>query len=236
MTHCRQSAIVTALFAGLLALSACGDEGANDGTRAGTAEYCPPDVKGQGVMVSSRYDYEDLLAAGKWRDTMFPRDCAGTLGAILPDLPPGYGVAPNVRPYIMNSEHVFLRYAETKGAVDNPDGPSAIPAGNDIIAFEISRYSQDELGQLRTWMADNPDDFLTRTVDGKTVYLLAGVGVFFQDRTTRVPAGLTAIYDSGLIIRANHPSMFTNRRDDPIAPQALALMSDMMQRAEAAGH
>jgi len=236
MTRSRQSIIATVFVAGLLAVSGCGDDDANGGAALGSAAYCPPDVKGQGITVSSRYDYEDLLAAGKWRDEMFPRDCAGTLGAIVPDLPDGYGVAPNGRPYIMNSDQVFLRYAETQGAVDNPDGPSSIPTENDLIAFEISRYSEEELAMLRDWMDDNPGDFLTRTVDGKTVYLMAGIGVYFQDRTVRVPSGLTAIYDSGLILRVNHPSMFTRDRDAQFAPQAEALLAEMMQRAEDAGY
>jgi len=235
MSRSSQSIMATALAASLLALSACGDEDQGGGSKGGSTAYCPLDKSGEGSVVSSRYEYQDLLEAGKWRSEIFPRDCAGALGALIPDIPDGYGLAPNSRPYIMNPEHVFLRYAETKGAVDNPDGPSSIPPGNSIISFEISRYSPEELAMLRQWMLDNPSDFLTRTVDGETVYLMAGVGIFFQQRTIRVPAGLTAIYDDGLLIRLNHSSMFSNQRDTPVDPTALSLMIEMIQRAEGSG-
>ncbi|MGB3456737.1 MAG: hypothetical protein WBG08_08540 [Litorimonas sp.] len=186
-------------------------------------------------MVASRYDYEDVLAAGKWRTEIFPRSCAGALGAIIPDLPDGYGVAPTSRPYIMNSEQVYLEYAEMDGVAEMGEGMDFVPQGNDRIHFEISKYSADELARLRQWMADNPDDYLTRTVDGRTVYLMAGVGVFFQERTIRVPSGLTAIYDNGLLIRLSHASLFTQDRNAPDDPLAMNLFRDMMQRAEAAG-
>ncbi|MEM7728439.1 MAG: hypothetical protein AAF311_04105 [Pseudomonadota bacterium] len=229
--------VVAAVATALTSLSGCGEENGEPSSRSapGQAEYCPPDKKGSGISVASRYDYEDLLEAGKWRTEIFPRRCAGELGAIVPDLPDGYGLAPSSRPYIMNADHIYLEYADMEGVVDNGEAMDNVPQGNDRIFFEISRYSADELARLRQWMAENPDNYLTRTVDGQTVYLMAGVGIFFQERTIRVPAGLTAIYDNGLLIRLSHASMFTRDRDAPVDPLALGLFRDMMQRAEASG-
>lgn len=220
-------------------LTACGDDGASavPGSASGdTSAYCPPDQKGNGIKVSSRFDIDDVLSAQKWRRDMFPKSCAGTLAELVPDLPIGYGIPPATRPYTMNSDQVYLAYAETKGVPDGADIQTGIPKGNDVLYFEISRYTPDEYAQLKQWMADNPGDYLDRSIDGQTLYLMGGVGIYFGQRKINVPRGLTALYDdSQIVIRMSHASLFNPLPDQPIDASAEALMRDIMQRAENAG-
>jgi hypothetical protein len=220
-------------------LTACGDEdasGVSGSARDDTAAYCPPDKKGNGIMVSSRFDIDDVLSAQKWRRDMFPKSCAGTLADLVPDLPDGYGIPPAARPYTMNSDQVYLAYAETKGVPDGADIQTGIPRDNDVLYFEISRYTPEEYAQLTQWMADNPGDYLDRSIDGQTLYLMGGVGIFFGQRKINVPRGLTALYDdSQIVIRMSHASLFNPIPDQPIGASAEALMRDILKRAEKAG-
>ncbi|MEL6859899.1 MAG: hypothetical protein AAFO74_16040, partial [Pseudomonadota bacterium] len=115
-------------FIGAMAcvLAACGGQSFDDagsGSKLANAD-CPPAQKGDGLLVSSRFNYDDLLESNKWRETMFARDCAGDLGKLIPDLPAGFGVIPTVRPYIMNEQQVYLAYAPLPDPLYNDEMPN----------------------------------------------------------------------------------------------------------------
>lgn len=223
-----------AVTAGAVILTACGN---GESVRAmSTSGDCPPEQKGDGLMVSSRYNIDDLLSANEWRSDMFDRDCAGTLAALVPGLPDGYGVMPAMKPYIMNSDHIFLTYAEMKGELKNAEGDAMVPTGNDQISFEIVRFTREEIQTLRSWMAANEGEYLKRSMNGNPVYLMGALATMRPGKRDRIGSGLIAVYDSGLVVRLSHRGVFSQTPDAPMPAIVTELMRDIMQRAEDAGY
>lgn len=213
-----------------ICLAACGGAGgANDGSSASARPSdCPPEQKGSGVMVNMRYNYEDLLAANKWREDMFPSACAGTLANLVPDLPEGYGVMPTTKPHVMSSDQVYVAYAEMPEPLySEPDNPN-MPRDMDIIEYEIVRFSDDEMTQLRSWMTANPDNFLAGSVQGKEVYLLGGFGSGRPGKGDRIATSLHAFLDDNIVVRIRHKSLFTQQAGLHMAPLVESLLGDIL--------
>ena len=91
----------------LFALGGCGVEESSGGGSS-TASNCPPEQKGDGVMVGSRYDYEDLLEANKWRTEMFDARCADDLAFMTPELPAGWDLIEATGVAVDSRDHVWV--------------------------------------------------------------------------------------------------------------------------------
>ena len=198
-----------------LLLSACGSAG-KDGTgqaEAGSAggersAECPPVRKGDGVLVSSRWDFEDLERFQNWQETIPPANCAGALGKLIPDFPEGYGLTPNNKPYVMNNEHVYLLLAKVPDQLKNEYGGAYIPENMTKLGLEILRFTPEEISKAKGWMADNPDGYRTTEVNGLEVYIMGAMALIRPGKPSRMGGGLVAFLDENIVVKIKHPDVF----------------------------
>lgn len=233
-TQMRFGSIIVGLAA-TIALGACGggsdasSEKSGGGESAAKAGNCPPVQKGDGILASSRFDYEDLLESNSWRDEMFSKSCAGSLGAYVPDMPEGYGLVPTVQPYIMNEDQVYLAFGEIpEPRIDETSGQARIPMDMDRIDVEIRRFSADELSEAKTWLAANPGEYFTAEIAGETVYLVNGMGFGRMGKGDKMLTALQAFLDNGVVLRVNHKSIYNPSGGVNISPLVERVMSDML--------
>ena len=222
----------------VVTLAACGGSGGDQGTsgRAVSAGAdCPPEQKGNGIMVSSRYDYEDLLEANRWRSKMFPSNCAGSLADYVPDMPEGFGVVPTNKPYVMNGEQVYVAYGELPDPLYLEDDIPNVPVDLNRIEYEIVRFNDEEMVTLTTWMSENPDNYLSGSINGQDVYLIGGFGSGRPGKGDRLATSLHAILDGGIVVRVSHKSLFSQRGGLQISPLVEQIMGDILNGAEGAG-
>lgn len=224
------------LSAAVLILAACGGADSTSGGGSSKSAECPPDQKGSGVLVSSKYDYNDILDANKWRKDMFPRSCAGLLADLVPTLPAGYGIKPTHKPYVMNDNQVYLGFAELREPLYNEEGFANLAQDQDMIEFEIVRFTEDELSKVKTWMAENPDHFMTTEMNGQTIYLMGGWATGRQNKGDRLTGGLTAIYDKGIVVRLVHKSIYKQQKELEVSNLVETVMGDILDRAQKAGY
>lgn len=218
-------------------LVACG--GATKDDNASTAGNinadCPPVQKGSGLMVGSRFDYEDLAEMNTWRDTLFSRSCAGALGDLIPDLPDGHGVVPDSKPYIMNDSQVYLSYAPLPDPLFL-DEVANVPPDLDRISFEIVRFSEEETTKLQTWLEQNPDDFLSGRVADQDVYLLGGFATLRSGKGDRLATSLHFFIGDNTVVRISHKSLFTQTTGLQISPIVESYIRDITERAKSVGY
>lgn len=220
----------------LAMLTACGGGDENTSNRGGSASAdCPPDQKGNGIMVSSRYDYDDLLKSNQWRTSMFPSKCAGSLAKYVPDMPEGFGVVPTHKPYIMNDNQVYVAYGELPDPLYLEDDIANIPVDMDRIEYEIVRFDDEDLAKLTSWMEENPDNYLSGEVDGHAVHLIGGFGSGRPGKGDRLATSLHAILDDGIIVRVSHKSLFTQRGGLQLSPLVERIMGDIISQSNSAG-
>ena len=233
----RSATKVGSLMAAVLlfALGGCGVEESSGGGSP-TASNCPPEQKGDGVMVGSRYDYEDLLEANKWRTEMFDASCAGDLAFMTPELPAGWGVMPAPKPYVMNGDRIYLRIAELPTPLYNAGDQANVPPTLDNLDLEIVKFAPEEMQQLRSWMATNDNAYLESDVDGSPVYLMGGGATGRPGKGDRLSGGLTAVFDSGLLGKVSHKNLYSQMGGLEIAGITRSVMADLITKAEAEGH
>ena len=215
----------------IIALGACGasDEMGVSSSKTSAATDCPPEQKGNGIMVSSRYDIDDVMAANSWRDEMYSKACAGDLAAYVPNMPDGFGLVPTVQPYIMNNDQVYLHYGEipTK-RIDEMSGQPNVPRDMDSIDIEIRRFSADELAVARRWLAENPSEYFTAEIDSQPVYMINGLGMDRIGKGDKLLTALHAFLDEGVVLRVHHSSLYSQHGGVSISPLVETVMSDML--------
>ncbi|MEL6413665.1 MAG: hypothetical protein AAFQ15_01840 [Pseudomonadota bacterium] len=182
-------------------------------------------------MVSSRYDYEDLQAASRWRTEMFPASCAGTLASMIPIMPEGFGVRPTTKPYIMTDDHVHLGYAEIPDPLYLENDMANIPPDLNSIELEIVRFTDNEMTTIRNWMDQNPDNYLTGDIDGHPVYLIGGFGTGRPGKGDRLATALHAFPGDNLVVRVSHKSLFTQGSGLTLSPLVQQVMGDIVEGA-----
>jgi hypothetical protein len=218
----------------VIGLTGCGGDSDVAATTTTASADCPPAQKGNGIRVGSRYNYEDLLAANQWRTDMFPRDCAGELGALVPDLPAGYGVRPNHKPYVMNNDQVYVAYAALPEPLYLGEGNPNIPPDLDNIDYEIVRFTAEEIATLRDWMTQNPDNYIAGEIGGEPVYFLGGFGSGRPGRGDRLSTSLHAFLADNIVVRVSHKGLFSQRGKLEPPPLVVAVMSDIIDRSKQA--
>ncbi|MEM1402238.1 MAG: hypothetical protein AAGG55_02800 [Pseudomonadota bacterium] len=228
----RTRLLVATLF---VSLGACGDGESTD-FGASTTSSCPPAQKGDGLMVGSRYDYEDLFEANRWRTEMFDASCAGDLAFMTPVLPSGWGVMPAPKPYVMNDEQIYLRIAELPTPLYNAEDQANVPPTLNNVGLEVVKFAPDELDKLRSWMAENEGAYLASKVDGHPVYLMGGGATGRPGKGDRLSVGLVAVFDSGLIVKVSHKNLYSQMGGLEINGITRSVMSDLIAKAEAEGH
>lgn len=218
-------------------LVACGGQSFDEtgaGSETANAD-CPPVQKGNGIAVSSRFNYDDLLESNRWRDTLYARDCAGALGALIPDLPSGYGVIPTVRPYVMNEQQVYLAYAPLPDPLYIDEVPN-IPLDIKRMDFEIVQFSADEMSKLKAWMAQNPSDFFSGQVGSREVYLIGGFAATRPGKGDRLSTALHLLLENNTVVRISHKSLFTQTPGLVVSPIVESFVQDISARATRAGY
>lgn len=218
-------------------LVACGGPNLGDTASASNATKsdCPPVQKGNGLMVGSRFDYDDLAKMNSWRETLFARSCAGALGDLIPDLPAGHGVVPDTRPYIMNDSQVYLSYAPLPDPL-YVDEMANVPPDLDRINFEIVTFSDEEITKLQTWLDQNPDDVLSGRVADQDVYLLGGFATVRPGKGDRLATSLHFFIGKNTVVRISHKSLFTQTPGMQISPIVESYIRDITERAKRAGY
>lgn len=216
----------------IIGLTGCGNSSDLASTSRAVSTDCPPAQKGDGVLVGSRYNYEDLLAANQWRTDMFPRDCAGALGALVPDLPAGYGVRPNYKPYVMKTDQVYVAYAALPEPLYLEDGNPNIPPDLDSIDYEIVQFKAEEIATLRDWMTQNPDNYTTGEISGDPVYFLGGFGSGRPGKGDRLSTSLHAFLADNVVVRVSHKGLFSQRGELEPPPLVVAVMGDIINRSK----
>ncbi|MFN3211990.1 MAG: hypothetical protein ACE37M_02685 [Henriciella sp.] len=223
-----ETALVSAVAT--IALGACGGGNAPgvSGSKTSAATDCPPEQKGNGVMVSSRYDYEDLIEANKWRTEMFPAACAGSLAALVPDLPSGFGVKPTHKPYVMNDEQVYVAYARLVEPLYLDEETANVPIDVETIEYEIVRFTDEERTTLADWMTANPDSYLSGSVAGHDVYLIGGFGSGRPGKGDRLATSLHALLDDNIVVRISHKDLFSQRAGLDVPPLVETVLKDII--------
>ena len=222
------------LVASVLTLAACGAPSMGGGEAGRSAANCPPERKGDGLMVGQRYDYEDLMRANRWRAEMFPSSCAGSLAMYVPDMPEGFGVMPTHKPFIMNDNQVHLIYAEMPETLYNEDDIAITPMDMERIEFEIVRFTSDEMKLVQDWMSENPNGYLSGNLNGTDVYLIGGFGTGRQGKGDRLATSLHAFLPGDIVVRVSHKSLFSQRGGLELSPLVETVLGDILERAEGA--
>lgn len=223
--------------AALILLAACGgagDDGGGSQIGAANLSDCPPQQKGNGMMVSSRYDYADLIEANKWRDEMFPRGCAESLANLVPDMPNGFGVKPTNKPYVMKDDQVYVAYARMPEPLYLESGDPNLPRDMEAIEYEIVRFSDDEIATVQTWMADNPNAYISNTIAGQDVHLIGGFGTGRSDKGDRLATSLHAFLDNNIVVRVSHKDLFSPRGGLDVPPLVETVLGEIISRADGA--
>ena len=227
------------LLGSCLTLTACGggnEAVGEDGSKsaANRSAECPPEQKGDGIMVSSRWDYEAIQKAQNWQTEIPPRSCAGSLSRYVPEFPEGYGLAPSHRPYVMNDNQVFLTVAELPEQLVNEHGTANVPQGLQMLSVEILRYTGDEIAKLQTWMENNPDSYRTTQVDGKAAYLMGGMALTRLEKKDRLASGLVVILDDNVVVKVFHPDVY-RMATEVLEPSGIVyeITKDILDRAGA---
>lgn len=226
--------ILLASFASIV-LVACGgggDLGPSGSQRSASAD-CPPEQKGDGIMVSSRYNYEDLIEANKWRNEMFPATCAGSLAALVPDMPDGFGVKPTHKPYVMNDEQVYVAYARLVEPLYLDEETANVPVDLETIEYEIVRFTDEEHKTLTDWMTANPESFLSGSVAGHDVHLIGGFGSGRPGKGDRLATSLHALLDDNIVVRISHKELFSQRGGLDVPPLVETVLGDIITRSGA---
>ncbi|GAB5454763.1 MAG: hypothetical protein Hens2KO_09920 [Henriciella sp.] len=226
-----ETALVSA--AAIIALGAC--DGSNElsvsSSNTSAAADCPPEQKGEGIMVSSRYDYEDLIEANKWRTEMFPAACAGKLSALVPDLPNGFGVKPTHKPYVMNDEQVYVAYARLVEPLYLDEETANVPVDLETIEYEIVRFTDEERKTLSDWMTANPDSYLSDSVAGHDVHFIGGFGSGRPGKGDRLGTSLHALLDNNIVVRISHKDFFSQGGGLDVPPLVETVLGDIIARS-----
>lgn len=218
-------------------LSGCGGsagptDGGDSRADAGNAA-CPPERKGDGLMVSQRYDLDDVVAAGQWREDIPPRSCAGELGALLPDFPDNYGLAPASKPYVMNNQQVHIAVGELPDPLVTENGVANYPSDHPVIQVELLRYTPEEMSKVRDWMLENPGSYRTYPINGTDTHLIGyEMALVRPGKTDRIAAGLIVLLDGNIVAKVSHPDLF--KYDEGIfEPGSIVYrtMSDILNRS-----
>lgn len=234
MTSIVNPSVTALAIAGVsvIGLTGCSDGSDVGGSSMTTSADCPPTQKGNGIRVSSRYDYEDLLKANRWRTEMFPRNCAGQLAALVPDMPAGYGVRPTNKPYVMTNDQVYVAYASLPDPLYLEEDVPNIPPDLDAIEYEIVRFSTDEITKLRDWMTQNPPNYLIGDIQGESVYLIGGFGSGRSGKGDRLATSLHALLDDNIVVRVSHKSLFSQHGGLELSPLVQTVMGDIIHRSK----
>ena len=198
---------------------------------------CPPEV-GSGLLVNQRVDFEEAMPYTHWQDDYPPLDCAGALAGLIPDIPAGYALAPGTMttPPIMGDDHVAFLLGEPPEPRVSEDGFAIGPT--ETIAFEIMRYSTDEINTFRQWFEDNPNSVMPLSVGGYEVVNAPATATLIPGRRTRMGWGLVKFLGDDLILKVNYTGMVDDIRSGAIEsgePDGIALMIEIMNRAEGEG-
>lgn len=231
MSACLSRLMKLTVLTGAAMLAGCGGDTPGERPSGQASADCPPIQKGNGIMVSSRYDYDDLQKANQWRTDMFPASCAGSLASMIPDLPDGFGVAPTTKPFIMTEDHVHLGYGELPEELFLEDGITNYPPNLNLIEFEIVRFTDDEMKTIRDWMDANPKNYMTGEVRGEPVYLIGGFGTGRPGKGDRLATSLHAFPSDNLVVRVSHKSLFTQRGGLELSPLVERVMGDILDGA-----
>ncbi|MEM1088002.1 MAG: hypothetical protein AAGH90_09740 [Pseudomonadota bacterium] len=225
---------LAAIFA-TITLSACGGSSTGgSGSTAADASACPPKlVNPNSLSVSGRYEggIEAIMDWNKWRTSLPPRDCAGSLGPIIPELPEGFGVAPSNTPPIMSDDQVYISYGRMPANLE--PGPDAIappmPLDGDQIDIEIVRWSKEEVESFERYikLKREGSDYLRYNLNGQTVYSIAGPGYFpLSDRMMR---GLVMSYGPEIRVKVFHKDIYKTRNDIFAEPSVFKTVLESMQ-------
>ncbi len=230
------SKLASMAFAALtLALAACGASGGS--TAPGDpserrAAACPPERKGDGLLVNQRYDMEDILAAQQWREDIPPASCAGSLARYVPEFPESYGLAPDSKPYVMNSDQVYLSVGELPDELLNEYGTANLPQGYPLLFVELVRFSDEEIAKARQWMAENPDGYKTYDIDGREAYLMSGLAIMRPGKGDRIGTSLIGFPEGNIVAKVAHQAIM-QRDEVGLRPGHIAYetMSDILDSA-----
>ena len=229
------------LLACAAALAACSPDASvaeAEGTDRGRpAVGCPPQV-GSGLGVGQRVDIDAAMAFTTWRDDYPPRDCAGALAGLIPDLPEGYAVAPATltTPPIMGDDHVAFKLAEPPNPRTTPDGMASAPT--ETLMFEIVRYTPEQIASFRSWFEANVDATIPVTLQGHEVRMASGAATMVPGRSTRIGTGLTTFLGDELVLKVSYTGMSPDLASGALErgeTDAGALMVEIIERAEAQG-
>lgn len=195
----------------LILLSACGSESPEKPTsnNSGTASECPPLPKASLSAVQRAGGMESLERYSKWQKKLPSKSCAGSLASLIPDLPDGYGLPPNVRPPIMMEGHVYLKYVEMPKQI----GDSALElinfANNPQFEFEIVQLSEEQAIKFKNWFKNNPKSYTDYNVDGRPFYATGGGGWYIPGN--KLSGGVGTILKNNVLIKFSMPKMYSDK-------------------------
>ncbi|MEL6414538.1 MAG: hypothetical protein AAFQ15_06315 [Pseudomonadota bacterium] len=199
------------------ALTACG--GGNSTSNSNTASNgCPPAVKNENsLLVSGRYEggIDAMIEWNQWRDELPPRSCAGSLGNLMPSLPEGFGVFPELKPPIMSEDHIYISYARMPDDL-SPDPVTTQPrppVDNEIINIELVIWSNDEMTNFERYLSNAREgsDYLKYNLNGQPVYSIAEYGAF--PTTDKMSRGLMMRFPGNLVAKVMHKDIYSTQGD-----------------------
>ena len=200
-----------------LALTACGGGSPSVSSEA-SSTGCPPALKtANSLSVSGRYEggIEAMMEWNQWRDELPPRSCAGTLGKLMPSLPEGFGVFPELKPPIMSDDHIYISYARMPDDL-SPDPVTTLPrppVDNEIINIELVIWSDEEMENFERYISNAREgsDYLKYNLNGQPVYSIAEYGAF--PSTDKMSRGLMMRFPGNLVAKVMHKDIYATQGD-----------------------
>ncbi|MGJ8563550.1 MAG: hypothetical protein ACSHXY_08350 [Alphaproteobacteria bacterium] len=154
----------------------------------------------------------------KWQTELPPKSCAGSLASYVPDLPPGYGVPPNVRPPIMMDGHVYFKYVKIPEGVTG-DALEMINFGQlPQYEYEIVQLTAEQAATFKDWFAGNPKSHTDYITGGRTFSAVGGGGWYLPGN--KLTGGIGVILDNNILIKFSMPKMYA----DQAVPQPVMQM------------
>lgn len=192
----------------IAALSGCGEPVTADHIND-IESNCPPAPKPGLSAIERVGGMNSFEKYSQWQTALPPKSCAGDLASFIPDLPPGYGLPPSVRPPLITESHVYLKYVKIPAASNDQSLAMINFAGQPQFEFEIIQLSNDQAVTFSAWLKNNKQSYTEYPIEGRMFYAVGGGGWYLPGN--KLTGGIGTILDNNVLIKFTMPKIYSDK-------------------------